>query len=1156
MSDNHIGDVEVGAIENVDDSRERPEEEILFLGSDDPVVVNHEPGLEELSISTALHEAIHSEGKQVDLQAKDLLSLLDRAAGSNSFDYLDWTGHLSIEDVDTPRSGDQSTLIRSSISATYLPYPDYKPALTGNSNTLANDFNIERAGTFTLPSFVENVKVRNPINGAKKSLSPVATEATEDGNIDIYTVHPWGGVPNANILTDNGVSKQLELKGYGLQRFDLTASGDLVELGIDRAGSHYQYNQAPEGEYTVKTRIKDSNQVSDDVRVKVRYNDGAWKDAHSELFTVTGSYGIIETSEFTLPENDRVVIQIKKETANTNTISVPGAYLEPQFTPEILFDVEVGRELDKDATLWHRLNAGSGSVSKDSSPNRIDGDIVGADWIDNSRGTGLKFNSSNGDHVILNGTKDFYKGKFTVSAWFVDNGSVSNVGIVSKADNLGAYDSEWALELQNSAIFRVDSTDGSKYTTSTPYSQDTLHHIVGVFTGDKVKLYLDGDLKDSISFNGEINANNLNIVFGRESEARDRRYLNGEIYSTTILPFAASDSVINSLYEMDRPALDPIESFNAPDRVSPVRVYDDMGSNNEDDWVRVHNEDHALSGNLVVQNGILRWRIVEDNEIQGSVRTGDGYEHMFGFKGYATGPGQGLHKPSYSRILDLSPHSVTFRVVLEQNRVTRQFDVTLKNGGLISELVLGDKWTANDDFGMDFGFRTSAPYKRFGNTVDTIYDSAVNRNISAAPYQWCMAWDPNEPYIFVNGFTEDADIRFLNDGTNLAMMDNKTLNTGAGETIYWGAIPFSEVPNLHIEAENASYSSGAAVNHWEMPLGTSGNLNEFSGDTTPFTEDTTNNLLAHTSDNPHAIFLNALIFGKSETSNHYRWSTQASDTTNSEHAKAYFATDGTTSNGYYVILDFTNDNIKLIKADAGSNTAITTDTSFTLSYGTTYHTEVEWDPSTGAIDAYVWADGNGKPSSASLSGSDSTHSSGQVGYEAYGSVDLHAFSVDAEETTSSQNNATIAKSNSITGSNENIRYILTTGIDVPLGTYLGVARVKQTNSGSATTMSVLNRTDGVDTSIDGGNKFDSIASELATSYNYAIREFRVDNDDSDDSWRVNVFNTEGNTVNHNVIDEFILVPVSLQAGGDRMGPQDIAHSALTEWDIENDVLEP
>ena len=935
MTGMNIGDREVPSIQDIDPEQEQPTEEINPINLDDPVLVEHAADLTDLDIEGKLVEMLHSDDLSIPQQRQALRALVSTPKARNSIDYqpnttgFHWTGWLSVEEVDAPEDGARANVQEVTISAQYLPYSNYQRATRLFTHPTPDQFGLDRPGLVTLPSYVQNVRIRNPRTSDAVSLTPIATETTSDGDVDLYRYPPWYRTAEASNFGSSRVV--LDQSADGLESVNYTDTDGRSFHPDNLPATH----RLPAGEYAVAVRARDDSGVTDSLTVQVEYDtDGGptWEQLLTERQTINAGYEIIHTDRIRLKEQffDYNGVRIKTTTPeSTSNVHVAGARYVPNFIPELVFDVPVGEDL------------------------------------------------STVDSVALGGT-----------------------------------------------------------------------------------------------------------------------------------------------------------SFTVPERLAPVRVYDDMGASNDpSQWVQVQNANRPLKGAVVLENGMLR---IRPASAKVWVNDPNGWQRI-------QNSAADWNNATVT-LQSVTPEEATYRVIIEG----REGGEAMFNGSLArGDYYVTHELQRNDTVREWFTRPTSYTLSAYVDSVYHDVTSGTSDNVNTNTDNWATLLDPSRQHLPVYGGSVPDAPRLLRDhgGSDVDEVNWSGISQ-PGDVMYWGALPFAGAANLYAEAENEP--GGGSVNHWEMPLRTDGALNEHTGDTGNFTLNTTDGILEHSRDGQDGIYLNALQWGESQDSKHYRWSFQASDTTDNEYCRTKFGSQNQIANeSEYSVLQFiSNDTVRIRHWDSTGNSDTIGQTSFSFAYGTLYHAEIEWTPSSGEIDVYVWADGNGKPSSPTVSATDTTYSSGYTGYVTYGSVDLHGWSVDAEETTSSGDATLICPSSDIYGTAYNgAKYEVSVPDDIPKGTYYCLTRYKTTNTAAdAMTYVVYDRVNGEEVHIDGDGKFKNITT--SGDYNYIHRYARFEK--SSDGVFLNCRMTSASGVEHVIADEHLFIPVSLQSGGDRMGPQDVMHEALTD----------
>ncbi|HEC81506.1 MAG TPA: LamG domain-containing protein [Thermoplasmatales archaeon] len=212
------------------------------------------------------------------------------------------------------------------------------------------------------------------------------------------------------------------------------------------------------------------------------------------------------------------------------------------------------------------FDEGSGSIAHDYSGNGNDGTIYGASWTtDTPSGNGyaLSFDGINdyvdcGNDVSLNPENEI-----TLAAWYkpvsfagCGNSPIIDKGYYTNTDpyyqyHLGVTGDNYHQPpsyAYAAFLFHI-SADDTLYGVPTPdgfWTAGNWYHIAGTYDGSTVKLYVNGDLIDSVPASGTMQDYGKNVYFGRFTNKN--AYTPGIIDEISIYNRALSASEIQQLY--------------------------------------------------------------------------------------------------------------------------------------------------------------------------------------------------------------------------------------------------------------------------------------------------------------------------------------------------------------------------------------------------------------------------------------------------------------------------------------------------------------------------------------------------------------------------------------------------------------------------------
>ncbi|MCK6211738.1 LamG domain-containing protein [Georgenia sp. EYE_87] len=235
-----------------------------------------------------------------------------------------------------------------------------------------------------------------------------------------------------------------------------------------------------------------------------------------------------------------------------------------------------------------RMDEGSGSAVVDSVGDN-DGTIQGSvARIPGHRGSGA-LDFTGGRVTIPDSPELDLTGPMSVAAW-VNPDAFATESIVKKAVQgvTGGYE----LSLSNNDVaffrlnqqtnqntFRVDSSATPGAVTAVTPGQ--WNHLVGVYDGTSMTLYVNGNARPSITGPAEVATNDLPLTIGAQSDSSGSTPFNGAVDSVHIYDRALTPAEITELMNAD-PAFEPVEEDV---EVAPADVtFDDRAGTGSDTY--------------------------------------------------------------------------------------------------------------------------------------------------------------------------------------------------------------------------------------------------------------------------------------------------------------------------------------------------------------------------------------------------------------------------------------------------------------------------------------------------------------------------------------------------------------------------------------------
>jgi hypothetical protein len=203
---------------------------------------------------------------------------------------------------------------------------------------------------------------------------------------------------------------------------------------------------------------------------------------------------------------------------------------------------------------WWKLDETSGRQVADSSGNANNGEVVNGQpqWVsDGKRGGALLFDGK-GDFVqIANESKFDCTAEVTVAAWIkVNSFDKEWQAIVTKGD------SAWRIQRNQGQDSIEFACSGLKIPDGSPYgglygeknvNDGKWHHLAGVYDGEKMVLYVDGEEDVSQPASGAIGNNDRPVDIGENAEMTGRLW-NGLIDDVRVYNCSLGRAEVEALY--------------------------------------------------------------------------------------------------------------------------------------------------------------------------------------------------------------------------------------------------------------------------------------------------------------------------------------------------------------------------------------------------------------------------------------------------------------------------------------------------------------------------------------------------------------------------------------------------------------------------------
>jgi hypothetical protein len=215
-----------------------------------------------------------------------------------------------------------------------------------------------------------------------------------------------------------------------------------------------------------------------------------------------------------------------------------------------------GQDVTTGLTGHWRLTETSGATATDSCPAPHHGTYTGGVSLASSTAVpadGAISATFDGvdDYVAIPSEATFdLTGAMTVAAWIkVDVFDAPEQAIVCKGDTA------WRLQRDaatNGVAFTCRGLTTNRIASTTSVNDSKWHHVVGVYTGSQLRIYIDGVLNNSVGTFGFTSTNNFAVEIGRNAEIAGREF-DGAIYDVRVYNRALTATDVSTLYTLGGP---------------------------------------------------------------------------------------------------------------------------------------------------------------------------------------------------------------------------------------------------------------------------------------------------------------------------------------------------------------------------------------------------------------------------------------------------------------------------------------------------------------------------------------------------------------------------------------------------------------------------
>lgn len=210
--------------------------------------------------------------------------------------------------------------------------------------------------------------------------------------------------------------------------------------------------------------------------------------------------------------------------------------------------IKPGTFYDGLVAYWS-FDEGDGDIAYDYSGNDNDGTICGAVWVDGISGGALNFDGAN-DYVNCGNKASLdIDNEITIAAWVKRNAEGTSWEMIINKDPAGSTDDNWFLGInENTAMFRVTTDIPHNLDSEVVISAGSWYHLVGTYDKSYLRIYVNGEEKNSLSESDGIDVVNRDVHIGSASGGSSYPF-NGLIDEVRIYNRALGPEEIRILYE-------------------------------------------------------------------------------------------------------------------------------------------------------------------------------------------------------------------------------------------------------------------------------------------------------------------------------------------------------------------------------------------------------------------------------------------------------------------------------------------------------------------------------------------------------------------------------------------------------------------------------
>lgn len=202
--------------------------------------------------------------------------------------------------------------------------------------------------------------------------------------------------------------------------------------------------------------------------------------------------------------------------------------------------------------LYLPLDEGSGKVAEDSSGNENVGELQGnVEWVDGKYNKGVYISDDSADNKILVKDSDSLDitGEMTIAMWVSLDSLSGSCAIITKSDTYMIHSSDWSGDgiEQELLLWPFDSWQTE---ASTPIQFGEWRHVVGIYDGEEIRMYIDGKVEGQRERSGDTAVTASDLVIGRDNRGCcNTRVFGLSVDEVMIFSRALTDGEVNEMMD-------------------------------------------------------------------------------------------------------------------------------------------------------------------------------------------------------------------------------------------------------------------------------------------------------------------------------------------------------------------------------------------------------------------------------------------------------------------------------------------------------------------------------------------------------------------------------------------------------------------------------